>query len=161
MDGITYTCDISSPRKSDKICWKTSAVDKVDSVVVKKSCAKQSNDLPADKVIKPAEKLKPDPTIVVPSISRTKPSGTESRNLFKKLMTDIDKLILKSKKEMASIAEEDLNEIARAVKASADANRASKEWGADKQKVKKKPDISIHLKRFDSEIIDLCDEGTV
>lgn len=161
VDGITYTCDISCPTESDKIYSETSAFDRVDSVVDEKSFTKESNDVPAEKVIEPAEKLKPDPTTVAPSISRTKPSGLESRNLFKKLMTDIDKLIVKSKKEMASIAEEDLNEIARAMKASADANKALKESSADKQKVKKRPDLTVHLKRFDSEIIDLCDEGTV
>lgn len=135
----------------------------MDKSVDEKSCAKQPDDVRAGKVVEPAEKSKPsDTTSVAPSssLSRTKPSGLESRNLFKKLMTDIDKLITKSKKEMASIAEEDLNEIARAVKASADTNRATKESSVDRQKVKKRTEFCIHLKRFDSEIIDLCDEGT-
>lgn len=64
--------------------------------------------------------------------------AAEARSIYKKLLQDIDKLVHKSQDEMNSIAEEDLNEIAKAIKNTPDYRINQK---SEKKNVKKRTPV--------------------
>lgn len=107
MDGVCYTCDISRNTNENPLITHQPPESSNPSVP---KCAKRT--------------LKKKPTDVTSSISRnvqSKRTGsavttTETRSSYKKLLNDIDKLVSKSQQEMAAIADEDLNEISKAIK---------------------------------------------
>lgn len=126
VDGICYTCDISrnEVHVESRICNNTVApVEKPSTRGIKRkiSAVPCANSEP---------KKKTGSTVM----------AAEARNIYKKLLHDIDKLVSKSQAEMTSIAEEDLNEISKAMKSTPNElrDRLNNHEKIDKKNVKKK-----------------------
>ncbi|XP_065207865.1 uncharacterized protein LOC135836767 isoform X2 [Planococcus citri] len=105
VDGVCYTCDISRNTNEKPII----KITKPDTPIAPKP------------VTKPQQKKKPtNNSSTVPCNVQSKRIGStvtaaETRSSYKKLINDIDKLVSKSQQEMAAIADEDLNEISKAI----------------------------------------------
>lgn len=110
VDGICYTCDLSSRNVSleNDLNFMNSSESEEESVDDQHS------------VSRPPERKSVSSTVAAGTAGFRRGGSAvvaaETRNVYKKLLNDIDKLVTKSQEEMALIAEEDLNEISRAVK---------------------------------------------
>lgn len=116
VDGVWYTCDISSQYISEEN----------DLNILNNSESDDKNNDEQNSISRPVKrsKIKSARSATIDSVRSGREGSAiiavETRNVYKKLLSDIDKLVTKSQEEMALIADEDLNEINKAIKMNAE-----------------------------------------
>ncbi len=139
VDGVTYTCNISPNHVDEENNLNANNVK----VEEKESTDEAKVDnIPNPVKIEPMDEQNDSSSIQSKTKKTSSIAGAaETRSIYKKLLHDIDRLVSKSQEEMTSIAEEDLNEIARSLKSSVNPCAFLEDSPSEKQK--KKPTTPV------------------